>query len=48
MFHLDSASDLELAKNRIPDNTGHKLVAISENHASFQQVRVTSRSDFSI
>ena len=48
MFHLDSASDLELAKNLIPDNTGHKLVAISENHASFQQVRVTSRLDFSI
>ena len=48
MFHLDSASDLELAKNLIPDITGLKLVAILENHARFQQVRKTSRLDFSI
>ena len=44
---LDSASESRIGENQTPDNPGHKLLALSGNHASLQQFSVTLRLVFS-
>ena len=44
---LAAIIESRIGENQTPDNPGHKLLALSGNHASLEQVSLTLRLAFS-